>query len=98
MNTSVRGVEVKEVDKLAVTGLPCFVYHDPYHERFVNYIRLLLAQNLSVLARLHPGWDYPAEEDILRKEIDRSLWLWDWKETVRVVSRHRIAAAEQVLV
>jgi hypothetical protein len=66
------GIVVSKVGELAVTGLPCFMYHDPYHERFVNYIRLLVAQNLPVLVRLHPGWNYPMEEDILRKEVDRT--------------------------
>ncbi|WP_051909091.1 hypothetical protein [Thermus scotoductus] len=65
-------VKLIRVGESAATGLPCFIYHDPYHERFVNHVRSLVAQNLPVLVRLHPGWNYPAEEDILRKEVDRT--------------------------
>lgn len=52
-------------------GIPTLIYYDPHLPRNIAHVKRLLAQDLPVLIRLHPGMEYPMDEDLLHYRVDR---------------------------
>lgn len=52
-------------------GVAGHMHYDPYFPRLLNHVKRLLAENVPVLIRLHPGTSYPMAEETLHYRVDR---------------------------
>lgn len=52
-------------------GVAGHMHYDPYFPRLLNHVKRLLAENVPVLIRLHPGMSYPMPEETLHYRVDR---------------------------
>jgi hypothetical protein len=52
-------------------GLPAFSYYMPYHPRFWNQVKAVLAAGIPILMRRYPGMEYPMPTEDLHSTVDR---------------------------
>jgi hypothetical protein len=52
-------------------GVPAYEWYEPYDARFQVHLKTLLRDGRPVFCRLYPGVDYPMEEAVLHRVVDR---------------------------